>query len=195
MLQKVGTESVLPLPEGRFRLLQLSWISCGISCEISCGISCGISYLHTSALRQGPKDGRTDGCLRFQAHVAAPDRPSSQLTRPRSGSFWGRRAGGCRLPTRRPASALRQQLLLTCTARRGHSLCHPLLHIQVNPAVGEAAIVCERRLGHGVHGAVAGAVDHAAEDEGELQGAKRRSGSAGGDGGQGGAALGPQAGP
>lgn len=194
MLQKVGTESVLPLPEGRFRLLQLSWISCGISCGISCEICCGISYLRTSALRQGPKDGRTDGCGSKPTWRLLTG-PSSQLPRPRSGSFWGRKAGGCRLPTRRPASALRQQLLLTCTARRGHSLCHPLLHIQVNPAVGEAAIVCERRLGHGVHGAVAGAVDHAAEDEGELQGAKRRSGSAGGDGGQGGAALGPQAGP
>lgn len=47
----------------------------------------------------------------------------------------------------------------------GHSLCHPLLHIQVNSPVSKAAVVCERRLCHGVHGPVAGAVDHRAEDE------------------------------
>lgn len=51
----------------------------------------------------------------------------------------------------------------------GHSLCHPLLHIQVNSPVGKAAIVCERRLCHGVHGPVAGAVDRQAEEERDLQ--------------------------
>lgn len=55
----------------------------------------------------------------------------------------------------------------------GHSLCHPLLHIQVNSPVGKAAIVCERRLCHGVHGPVAGAVDHQAEDERDLQEERR----------------------
>lgn len=55
------------------------------------------------------------------------------------------------------------------SCRCGHSLCHPLLHIQVNSPVGKAAIVCERRLCHGVHGPVAGAVDHQAEDERQLQ--------------------------
>lgn len=107
VLQKVGMESVLPLPEGRFRLLQLSWISHGISSRISCGISCGISYLRTSALRQGPKDGQTDGRLRFQAHVAAPDRAELSANEAEIGLILGKK--GWRLPAPHPAPCKRAQ--------------------------------------------------------------------------------------